>query len=173
MAFAALAIAGCSVAQDPAPASQTGVTTISTPSTCHARGHGLFSLPDPVCTPGAVSRRVTQTSIGSTICVPGYTETVRPPESVTEPEKFQSMKAYGDTKSPHDFEFDHLIPLELGGAANDPRNLWPEPGSSPNPKDRLENFLREQVCDGSMTLAQAQHIVATNWVAYYRRHIAP
>jgi hypothetical protein len=59
----------------------------------------------------------------------------------------------------------HLVPLELGGAVNDPRNLWPEPGASPNPKDAVEDDLRAKVCDGQMTLAQAQRAITTNWVA--------
>jgi hypothetical protein len=37
--------------------------------------------------------------------------------------------------------------LELGGAVNDSRNLWPEPGGSPNPKDSVENALRHLSVD--------------------------
>ena len=136
---------------------------------CHARGHGQFSLPDPGCTPGAVSPAVTQADISSTICRVGYTETVRPSESVTEPEKETSLGAYGDSGPLHIYEYDHLVPLELGGAVNDPRNLWPEPGGAPNPKDELENRLREMVCAGEMPLAVAQREIARNWVAVYRR----
>ncbi|HUB04479.1 MAG TPA: hypothetical protein VMA76_05395 [Solirubrobacteraceae bacterium] len=136
---------------------------------CHARGSGLFSLPDPRCTPGAVSPAVTQANIHATICRRGYTETVRPPESVTEPEKKASLAAYGDAEPLHDFEYDHLVPLELGGAVNDPRNLWPEPGDSPNPKDALEDRLRSMVCDGALALAAARREIATDWVSAYRR----
>jgi hypothetical protein len=64
----------------------------------------------------------------------------------------------------------HLVSLELGGAANDPRNLWPEPGGSPNPKNSVENALHRMVCDGQMQLSQAQHIIATAWPAWARRH---
>jgi hypothetical protein len=134
------------------------------PGSCHARGTGLFSLPDPRCTPGAISPAVTQANIQSTICSYGYAHTVRPPESVTEPEKEASLAAYGDAGPLHAYEYDHLVPLELGGAPNDPRNLWPEPGASPNPKDAVEDQLRQQVCDGLFTLAQAQRAIATNWV---------
>jgi hypothetical protein len=74
------------------------------------------------------------------------------------------MSAYGDARPAHDYEYDHLVPLELGGATNDRRNLWPEPGSSPNPKDRVEDQLNHAVCDGQMTLAQAQREIVTNWV---------
>lgn len=75
------------------------------------------------------------------------------------------MAAYGDSGPMRGYEYDHFVPLELGGAVNDPRNLWPEPGDSPNPKDAVEEDLRQQVCDGSMTLARAQRAIAANWVA--------
>jgi hypothetical protein len=136
---------------------------------CHARGHGRSALPDRRCTPGVADPAVTQANIATTICRPGYTKTVRPPESVTRPEKLASMKAYGDAGSPHAYEYDHLISLELGGAPNDLRNLWPEPGASPNPKDRVENRLHKLVCAGSMTLATAQRKIATDWVKEYHR----
>jgi hypothetical protein len=138
---------------------------------CHARGSGLFSLPDSRCTPGAISPAVTQADIQSTICSSGYTETVRPPESITEPEKEASLAAYGDAGPLHDYEYDHLVPLELGGAPNDSRNLWPEPGGSPNPKDELENRLREMVCAGNPSLATAQREIAGDWVATYHRFV--
>jgi hypothetical protein len=136
---------------------------------CHARGQGRFSLPDPRCTPGASDPRVTQADVRSTICRRGYTKRVRPPERVTEPEKRASMAAYGDHGRLGAYEYDHLIPLELGGAPNDARNLWPEPGGVPNPKDRLEDLLRRRVCDGTVSLAHARREIATDWVSAYRR----
>lgn len=144
----------------------TGATVQPQPpaGACHAHGRGLFSLPDPRCTPGALNPVVTQATIDRTICVAGWTSMVRPPESITEQEKAASMAAYGDTGSLGDYEYDHFVPLELGGATNDPRNLWPEPGGSPNPKDAVENELRQMVCDGQISLAQAQHEIVTNWV---------
>ncbi len=134
------------------------------PASCHAIGTGLYSRPDPTCTPGALNPAVTQATIDQTICIEGWTATVRPPESITEAEKAASMAAYGDTGSLGDYEYDHFVPLELGGATNDPRNLWPEPGASPNPKDTVENELRQKVCDGQMTLAAARGEIVTNWV---------
>lgn len=112
---------------------------------------------------------MTQADIQSTICARGYTKRVRPPERVTEPEKRASMAAYGDHGPLHAYEYDHLIPLELGGAPNDLRNLWPEPGATPNPKDRLENLLRRRVCDGTLPLATARGEIARDWVSAYRR----
>jgi hypothetical protein len=86
------------------------------------------------------------------------------------------MRAYGDGGGASRYEYDHFVPLELGGAANDPRNLWPEPdyaaasGFYRNPKDELENALKRFVCNGSMSLAQAQRAIAANWVSAYRRY---
>jgi hypothetical protein len=135
------------------------------PGSCHAIGTGLYSRPDRTCAPGALNPAVTQGTIDQTICVAGWTATVRPPENITEQEKAASMAAYGDTGSIGEFEYDHFVPLELGGATNDARNLWPEPGPSPNPKDAVEGELRQKVCDGELTLAQAQHEIVTNWVS--------
>lgn len=139
------------------------------PGSCHARGSGRLALPDPRCTPGATDPAVTQSDIGRTICRAGYSESVRPPESITEREKRASLAAYGARKPLHAYEYDHLVSLELGGAPNDARNLWPEPGTSPNAKDVLENRLHRRVCDHLMTLAAAQRAIAQNWIAADRR----
>jgi hypothetical protein len=132
-------------------ASNDVVQSQPAPGSCHAIGTGLYSRPDPICTPGALNPAVTQAMIDRTICVEGWTATVRPPESITEQEKAASMAAYGDTHPLHYYEYDHFVPLELGGATNDRRNLWPEPGASPNPKDTVENELRQKVCGGQIT----------------------
>lgn len=143
------------------------------PGSCHAIGTGLYSRPDPACTPGALNPVVTEATIDRTICVDGWTETVRPPERITEQEKAASMAAYGDTGSTDGYEYDHFVPLELGGATNDPRNLWPEPGASPNPKDAVEDELRHEVCDDQLSLAEAQRQIVTNWVSLASRTSAP
>jgi hypothetical protein len=119
---------------------------------------------------------VTQSDISSTICSEGFTETIRPPESITEQEKIGSAAAYGYTGSFRTAEYDHLIPLELGGDPNDPANLWVEPNDRPgavstdNSKDTLEATLNRLVCSGQMTLDAARQAIASNWVATYQRY---
>ena len=150
---------------------------------CHARGSGLFVLPDARCTPGATNPAVTQATIARTICTSGWSESVRPPESVTEPQKRLALASYGyyDGHSLGKYEFDHLINISLGGALDSPRNLWPEadyPGVSPssyylNPKDKLEDKLHALVCEKRMSLRSAQKLIATNWIAGYRKLIGP
>ena len=131
------------------------------PSTCHLRDNG--QLPDPGCTPGATDSRVTQATIYSTICVRGYTATVRPPSSVTSRFKYSvSYPEYGVPASARG-ELDHLIPLELGGSSA-AANLWPEIGPLPNPKDSVENALNHAVCSGRLTLRAAQRAIAANWM---------
>ncbi len=59
--------------------------------------------------------------------------------------------------------------LELGGSPNSPHNLWPQPGASPNPKDKLELALYDLVCSHRMTLTDAQNAIAGNWVTTYHQ----
>lgn len=138
---------------------------------CHFGAAG--ALPDRTCTPGALNPLVTQATVSGTICRAGWAASVRPPQAVTEPGKFRSMRDYGvPTTAGHAglYEFDHLIPIELGGATDDPRNLWPEAhdlmgdvGSFA--KDRVENRLRVLVCSGVVTLARARRIMRVDWRA--------
>jgi hypothetical protein len=64
------------------------------------------------------------------------------------------------------YEVDQLVPVELGGS-NDQANVWPELTSQFRKKDRLEDWLITRVCDGGMSLAQAQKRIARNWLAAY------
>jgi hypothetical protein len=124
-------------------------------------------LPDPGCTPGSYNPGVTQSTIHSTICMSGWTATVRPPTSYTNPLKVQGIADYGysDT-SLSDYEEDHFVPLELGGAPRDPRNLWPEPhygAKTAFTKDGIETKLKNAVCGGTITLSAARSAIRANW----------
>ncbi len=107
-------------------------------------------------TPGVLNPDVTQATIGVTICVHGWTRTVRPPVEYTNALKEKQMRAYGETGPSSAYQEDHLISLELGGDPSDPRNLWPEPYPRAADVDRIENDLNAQVCDGSLSLRDAQ-----------------
>ena len=61
------------------------------------------------------------------------------------------------------WEIDHLVPLELGGS-NDLANLWPQPINEARNKDRVEGFLHRNVCNGQITLEEAQRLVKTWWM---------
>jgi hypothetical protein len=113
-------------------------------------------LADPVRTPGVLNPDVTQATIRSTICVSGWTKTVRPPVDYTNALKAKQLRAYGETGSLSDYQEDHLISLELGGNPTDPRNLWPEPYPRASAVDQIENELNAQVCGGTLSLHDAQ-----------------
>ncbi|MGH2407829.1 MAG: hypothetical protein ACRDF7_07125 [Candidatus Limnocylindrales bacterium] len=118
---------------------------------------------------------MTQATIGTTICVSGWTTTVRPPSSYTTALKRDQIVQYGYTDHTlADYEEDHLISLELGGAPSDPANLWPEPYTAQlsdgrsvgaRVKDLIENRLHDLVCGGQIALATAQEEIATDWIS--------
>jgi hypothetical protein len=106
------------------------------------------------------------------ICVSGYASSVR---DVPQSEKDSVYAEYGVVDVPYAHEVDHLISLELGGS-NAIANLWPEPYAGrwgAGTKDQLENRLHDLVCAGTLSLRDAQHIEATDWVAAYRRYVSP
>jgi hypothetical protein len=116
---------------------------------------------DPVRTPGVLNPEVTQATIGRTVCVQGWTRTVRPPTDYTSDLKSRQMREYGVAGSTSDYQEDHLISLELGGHPTDPRNLWPEPLERALKVDQTENELNRKVCSGDLTLAEAQEQEST------------
>lgn len=96
--FAAVALAGGGVIV-------TGGVALA--ATC---SQSRLPLPDASCTPGTYNPDVTQSNIHSTICVSGWTATVRPPTSYSNPLKVQGIADYGysDTNVA-DYEEDHML----------------------------------------------------------------
>lgn len=150
----------------------TKVLSTTSPSVNNSVCKSINDLPDKNCTPGEIDTRVTQENIYQTICVKGYTKTVRPPVSYTEPLKLKIMKEYGYLDSPKNYEFDHLIPLEVGGNPISEKNLWPEHYALPDgsyQKDKVENYLNSQVCKGKIPLDTAQKEIANDWISVYNK----
>jgi len=130
-------------------------------SGCHMQG----ALPDPACTPGDIFPNVTKAQV----CTSGYSSSVR---DVPASEKDAVYAEYGISHhATGQYEVDHFVSLELGGS-NDISNLFPE-AAAPTPgfheKDKVENYLHDQVCKGKLSLAEAQRQIATNWVAVYNQ----
>lgn len=119
--------------------------------------------PDHACTPGAIFSDVTKDQV----CAPGYSSSVR---NVPQSEKNEDFAEYGITHhATGGYEVDHFISLELGGS-NDIANLFPEaavPVPGFHEKDKVENYLHAQVCNGSITLAEAQREISGDWVKVY------
>lgn len=144
----------------------TGCGPGSSLATTQTSGHvGPASIyPDPNLTPGDTFPGVT----AKEVCTPGYSKSVR---SVSSAEKKEVIQRYGVNYPSGTYEVDHFISLELGGS-NAVTNLWPEP-YEPHPgardKDKVENYLHDQVCNGSMTLQQAQDAIRTDWYKVYEQ----
>jgi len=153
-------------------------TGVLLPAGAGGSANRLSGEPDSALTPGALNPAVAQATINSTICVSGWTATIRPSESFTDALKVKQIGQYGysDTRT-SSYEEDHLVSLELGGAPADARNLWPEPypasladgrPTGARTKDTFETKLKDGVCAGTITLAVAQADIGDHWVhAYY------
>ena len=125
--------------------------------------------PDPVLTPGDVLPTVTVDDLRRH----GYSASVR---DVPPAVKRQVYARYGITTwHVGEYEVDHLVPLSLGGS-NSIRNLWPQSYAGPlgaHRKDALEDHLLALVRAGRLDLATAQHAIAADWMAAYRKYLGP
>jgi hypothetical protein len=123
-------------------------------------------LPDSALTPGA-----THPVSLAEVCSP-HAEALDPAVSASVRETV--FREYGMNIARDDeYQVDYLINPQLGGTA-DVRNLWPEPYGSTvwnaRVKDELENRLHRLVCDKQIDLTSAQHEIATDWIAAYKKY---
>lgn len=149
----------------------------SEPSTesCQVRTSHGYPLPDPQCTPGGVSPAVTADVLRD----PAWrTRSIRNCQT-SEAQKHIAYGWYGiekpriNSNENQVCELDHLVPLELGGA-DGMGNIWPECGPDGvalqqryfKQKDKVENYLAEQVKSGRMPLESAQRGIASDWTQY-------
>lgn len=107
---------------------------------------------------------VTQETIGTTICVPGWTRGARPSSSYARRIK---VALVSELEIPRDmlgdFELDHRVPLSLGGAPYEPANLELQPWDEAGEKDRKETCLARAVCAGRLALDEARRRIWSDW----------
>ena len=128
--------------------------------------NGQVGLPSSFLTPGD-AKKVTKEQI----CAPGYVASIKATKDSMKEEAF-SRYGLRDGKSSTDV-LDHLIPVELGGT-DSIENLWPEPVKgewNAGQKDALEQKLLGMVCEGSLTVKQAQTAIKKNWVQAYQQYV--
>lgn len=136
----------------------------------------LTLLPDRIETPGAVDPAIGQRDIASTICDPGFLSSRTPRPSWTAAARRRLATARRPGESPQDFALDQLVPISLGGAASDARNLWLQSWTGPwnaSRKDVLETVMHRMVCSGELPLKVAQQAIAGDWIETYRRLVTP
>src|SRR5208337_4846249 len=150
-----------------AAAAKTPSTQAVSLAPSSTKAGAAYVYPDASLTPGAVL-----TTDASTICTPGYASDVRDVSTAT---KEQVYAEYG-VSYPQPlgaYEVDHFIPLEIGGS-NDMQNLWLEP-ATPTPgfhqKDQFENFEHGQVCNGTISVAEAQSRMVSDWYLYWEEEV--
>ncbi len=130
-------------------------------------------LPDSALTPGLADPALTKEVLCSKTFRTGSVRNV--PQSV----RTAAFKEYGivcPKSGPKScaklFELDHLIDLWNGGS-NDLKNLWPQNRTntiwSAAVKDRLELQLHKIMCNGTMSLAESQSCIKTDWIKCYQQ----
>lgn len=145
------------------------------PVSCRTRIRNGYPVPDPICTPGGVDPTVTADVLRNpqwrTGCIRNCME--------SEAAKHVTYQWYGIHKPRENSgenqvcELDHLVPLEIGGA-DGLGNIWPECGPDTTTldnryfkvKDRVENYLANEVRSGRMPLETAQRGIASDWTQY-------
>lgn len=128
-------------------------------------------VPDPALTPGAWNNPPTSLQ---ELCHPGHAKLARHVDQATKNAVFLRYGYDPKTVVRGEFEIDHLVSLELDGT-NAVANLWPESyvtqPLNAHTKDVLEDKLHHLVCSGQITLAEAQHAIATDWVIAYKHYV--
>ena len=93
--------------------------------------------------------------------------------AVPSPTQQAVFREYGMNGAPaRDYQVDYLINPQLGGT-NDIQNLWPQPYNTiwnARVKDALEDRLHQMVCKQQIDLASAQHAIASDWIAAYKKY---
>lgn len=130
--------------------------------------HGNI-LPPPQ-TPGAIDPAITQAMIDTTVCRPGYAGRARPALGISAPFKRRLMNLQYPGQRMADYELDHLIPISIGGAPFDRRNLWLQPRrgrANAADKNKLAYVLWRLVCEHRLPLRTAQQAISRDWTQAY------
>jgi len=164
----ALLLAAC--ASRP-PEAYPGAGVMSSERGAPAVGRSPFDEP-----PGALFDAVTQGNLDKTICVPGWTATVRPPTSYTQTLKRTMLVRAGlPPADAIEYELDHFVPLAVGGHPRAEDNLWLQRWDgvwNARIKDRLERRLQVMVCAGQIDLLTARIAIQHDWHEAYRKYVA-
>jgi hypothetical protein len=108
----------------------------------------------------ALNPAMTQATITETICTTGWTRTVRPNVADMKRIKAGMLAAVGETiDHRNEYELDHVVPLAL----IDRRNLALQPIDEAREKDAVEVCLSSLVCQGKVTLDDAQSAIFEDW----------
>jgi hypothetical protein len=118
-----------------------------------------------------LDERVTQQSIADTICRPDYVDAVSPPVDVMMEHKQRLLAERGiGADEGTDYALDRRVPVLLGGLPDAPANLDLLPWAGTRGERRKARFvvhLKRCVCEGKLSLSDAQAAILGNWSAAY------
>jgi hypothetical protein len=118
-----------------------------------------------------LDERVTQQSVAETICRPGYADMVAPPFDELMAHKDRMLAERGiDAGNGVAFALDRRVPIVLGGSPDASSNLDLLPWAGPQGerrKARAAVMLKRCVCEGKLSLAEAQAAIVGNWSVVY------
>jgi hypothetical protein len=121
-------------------------------------------LPNTYNTPGATTK-----ANAKEICAADYATSQKPASGW---QKTTALERYGIRPETFSGDLDHLVPVALGGS-NDPDNLWPMRGKdefTPAAKAQLAERLKQMVCDGKLSLKDAQNAFKKDWTKTYKQY---
>lgn len=151
------------------------VTACSSPPALHEVPSPLTAAHQQVVPVEALNPDVQQSTIQQTICIAGYTASVRPSTTYTNGVKFKLLREKElPISAASEFELDHRIPLALGGHPRNLQNLMLQPWEGKDGakvKDRLERRLQQLVCTAKLQLEDARRAIYMDWQGAYRTYI--
>jgi len=123
----------------------------------------------------ALNPDVHQDTIQQTICVAGYTASVRPSTTYTNGVKQKLLRENAlPASAASEFELDHRVPLALGGHPRNLQNLMLQPWDGKDgakAKDRLERSLQRLVGAGKVLLDDARKAIYVDWQGAYGTYV--
>jgi hypothetical protein len=113
----------------------------------------------------ALDGRVTQETIGATICRAGgsYMKDVRDGSWEIRTKRELMQRARISRLWSAYYKLDHVVPIALGGAPTDESNVELQPWPEARRKDKLESHLHRLVCCGKVELRDARRDIAEDW----------
>jgi hypothetical protein len=128
---------------------------------------GGVSRPDSKLTPGSV----VTTDVNTVCALPVHG---RVNNAISFPMQTAVWQEYGyiTPSKQHKFQLTYLVPVDLGGGT-DIANVWPISikGAGFFQKTQTDHILRELVCRRTISLADAQQIIRTDWYAAWLRYV--
>lgn len=138
-----------------------------------------IARPNKELTPGAIRTASKIEICGADGKKPTYTQRLYNHDKSAFDERASSIFSQYQLERTPDYTLDHLIPLGIGGMDN-ATNLWPQPKAQALLKDKLEFWLRDQICNHTTGLSDAettalilslQTEMALDWYKAYQHYL--